>query len=174
MGQSRVLAQGETAVETGSSGGTQVSQHSVGEHTASTSANSDPRPRPMAQGWMSPEEIEWDNGGSAGAAEPFEVRPHTPARQIRTDLSFVAVQKPHLIAFFYTCIHQHVAAGEATRPSRRRTSPATSTRRARSSSTSSPAAPTPSARTHSSSRWAGEGGAVIARCFDCVGEIYPS
>ena len=22
---------------------------------------------------MSPEEIEWDNGGSAGAAEPFEV-----------------------------------------------------------------------------------------------------
>ena len=26
---------------------------------------------------MSPEEIEWDNGGSAGAAEPFEVRPHT-------------------------------------------------------------------------------------------------
>jgi hypothetical protein len=25
---------------------------------------------------MSPEEIEWDNGGSAGAAEPFEVRPH--------------------------------------------------------------------------------------------------
>ena len=48
MGQSRVLAQGETAVETGSSGGT--------------------------QGWMSPEEILWDNGGSAGAAEPFQVR----------------------------------------------------------------------------------------------------
>ena len=113
MGQSRVLAQGETAVETGSSGGTQVSQHLVEEYvaSASTSADSDPRPRPTAQGWMSPEEIEWDNGGSAGAAEPFEVRPHTgtaalrrrartPARQIRTDLSFVATQKPHLIAFF--------------------------------------------------------------------------
>ena len=76
MGQSRVLAQGETAVETGSSGGTQVSSHLLGEHIASTSAYGDPRPRPTAQGWMSPEEIEWDNGGSAGAAEPFEVRPH--------------------------------------------------------------------------------------------------
>ena len=92
MGQSRVLAQGETAVETGSSGGTQVPEHSAGVPIASASANSDPRPRPMAQGWMSPEEIEWDNGGSAGAAEPFEVRPHRPARQIRTDLSFIAVQ----------------------------------------------------------------------------------
>ena len=50
---------------------------------------------------MSPEEIEWDNGGSAGAAEPFEVpcmvraceslvittHGHTPARQIRADVS---------------------------------------------------------------------------------------
>jgi serine/threonine protein kinase len=39
MGQSRILAMGETAVPTGSQGGT--------------------------MGWMSPEEIEWDNGGSA-------------------------------------------------------------------------------------------------------------
>ena len=38
MGQSRILAIGETAVRTGSQGGT--------------------------WGWMSPEEIEWDNGGS--------------------------------------------------------------------------------------------------------------
>ena len=39
MGQSRILAMGETAVPTGSQGGT--------------------------MGWMSQEEIEWDNGGSA-------------------------------------------------------------------------------------------------------------
>ena len=38
---------------------------------------------PTAQGWMSPEEIEWDNGGSAGAAEPFEVRPHTGTAALR-------------------------------------------------------------------------------------------
>ena len=43
MGQSRILAMGETAVPTGSSGGT--------------------------QGWMSPEEIEWDNGGSMGGSQ---------------------------------------------------------------------------------------------------------
>jgi ankyrin repeat protein len=43
MGQSRILAAGETAVPTGSSGGT--------------------------QGWMSPEEIEWDNGGSMGGKQ---------------------------------------------------------------------------------------------------------
>ena len=41
MGQSRILAKGETAVPTGSSGG----------------------------GWMSPEEIEWDNGGSMGGSQ---------------------------------------------------------------------------------------------------------
>eukprot|EP01047_Picozoa_sp_COSAG01_P078476 COSAG01_NODE_14515_length_1444_cov_93.742007_2_plen_383_part_00 len=43
MGQSRILAMGETAVQTGSQGGT--------------------------MGWMSPEEIEWDNGGSLGGAQ---------------------------------------------------------------------------------------------------------
>lgn len=44
MGQSRILAMGETAVPTGSQGGT--------------------------LGWMSPEEIAWDNGGSVGGT-PF-------------------------------------------------------------------------------------------------------
>ena len=43
MGQSQILAKGETAVPTGSQGGT--------------------------QGWMSPEEIAWDNGGSLGGVQ---------------------------------------------------------------------------------------------------------
>ena len=43
MGQSRILAMGQTAVPTGSQGGT--------------------------MGWMSPEEIAWDNGGSLSASQ---------------------------------------------------------------------------------------------------------
>ena len=93
MGQSRVLAQGETAVDTGSRGGTQVKLGCIVASTkyyrSSTSYQiywhirclwNDTATEPYTQGWMSPEEIEWDNGGSAGAAEPFEV-PRARAHQ---------------------------------------------------------------------------------------------
>jgi hypothetical protein len=36
------------------------------------------------QGWMSPEEIMWDNGSSAGATEPFEVRGGSGSRMATT------------------------------------------------------------------------------------------
>ena len=46
MGQSRILEAGQTGMDTGTMGGT--------------------------MGWMSPEEIKWDNGGSIRDAQPFQ------------------------------------------------------------------------------------------------------